>query len=53
MSDSQGVTLEQYLERKGGKLAPEWAVRIISAAMEPLARAGYGVGANAMGERGH
>jgi hypothetical protein len=32
--ESRGVTLEQYVRQKGGKIDPEWALRILSPVMQ-------------------
>jgi hypothetical protein len=39
MGDSQGVTLDQYLNRKGGKVAADWAIRIMTPVMDALQQA--------------
>jgi serine/threonine protein kinase len=35
--ETNGVTLEQYVTRKGGRLDPDWAVRILTPVMESVA----------------
>lgn len=42
MSDPQGNTLSQYLEKKGGKIAAEWALRILTPIMDTVQQAHVG-----------